>query len=233
MPPPTNPSARHHADLVSEWSARFRAVARPALHGTPVTDPHADEPARRAFIANFADELGHRRRLDAPFLHALLGLHPASDPPDPHRLDLDDRLWWAVHRPDLPIAPTGETTGPLDPDLAQIAIEARTETELAAMHALFRLGLDRNNPALTDRALAAAAWQVAELQPDNGTNHPWAAHVFVALAIRRGDDTAQDALLHAQTLVHNCQVNLGRADRLSACILWDAADTLERAAQSL
>ncbi len=210
--------------LYDEWIARFRAVARPALQGTPVLDPHADADARRRFAAGFADEHGNRRRLDRPFLHALLGLGP----PDvaPATADLDDRLWWALHDPGITL-PDPDAEGPLDPAQADAAIEWRTEVELAATHALFRIALDRADPALTRRALAAARWQVAELQPDNATNHPWAAHVFLVLAAE-DPQIAPEALLHAQTMVHNCQVHLGRADRRSACILWDAADTLER-----
>ncbi|MCC5824089.1 MAG: hypothetical protein JJU44_12460 [Planctomycetes bacterium] len=68
------------------------------------------------------------------------------------------------------------------------------------------------------------------MQPDNGTNHPWGIHVFVVLAAR-SEDTGESgaALMHAQTLLHNCQVQQGKADRLSACILWDAGETLGRA----
>jgi hypothetical protein len=36
----------------------------------------------------------------------------------------------------------------------------------------------------------------------------------------------QDARLYAETLLHNCQVTLGRADRRSAWILLDAGQEL-------
>lgn len=142
---------------------------------------------------------------------------------------MDDRLWWAVHDPSVPLEGFRAGYGPLDPGFMHAGIETWTQTELAAVHALFRLGLDRCEPRLIARALDAAAWHVAELQPDNATNHPWAAHVFVALAVRRGEGGgAEEALLHAQTLLHNCQVYLGRPDRFSACVLWEAAAQLER-----
>lgn len=243
--------------LIGAWGARLRVVAARVLAGSVVADPDAGVGARRAFVAGFRDELGHRARVVTPFLSALLGVDPdgIDGPPPPHsahpvgagalgpgapgadgggrgrRLDLDDRLWWAVHEPWSPVAEYGAGVGPLDPGLAEIAIESRTETELSAMHALFRLGLDRGEAGMVERALDAARWQVAELQPDNGTNHPWGIHVFVSLAAREADaEVAGAALMHAQMLLHNCQVQQGRPDRLSACILWDAAATLGRLA---
>lgn len=189
------------------------------------SDAGADE--RRAFVAGFGDEMGNRARVATPFLSAALGIGPVGERGG--AMDLDDRLWWAVHDPESAVAEYGSGIGPLDPGLAEIAIESRTETELSAMHALFRLGLDRGEPGMIGRALDAARWQVAELQPDNGTNHPWGIHVFVVLAAR-SDDPGESgaALMHAQMMLHNCQVQMGRADRLSACILWDAALTLGR-----
>ena len=209
------------------WAQTLRAAARGPLVSTPCVEPASTDADRAGFVAGFTDELGNRPRIAAPFLSAMLGIAPTA--PAPQRpADLDDRLWWAVHAAGTPIADLAGT-GPLDPLLAEIAVESRTEIELSAMHALVRLSLDRHEPALLDRAFAAARWHLAELQPDNGTNHPWAIHVFLSLAAR-ADDAAESAaaLVHAQTLLHNCHVAQGRPDRLSACILWDAAATLDR-----
>lgn len=224
MPNPTPAPAPH--PLIAEWAGRLRAVARRTIGGEPIADPHATPDARRAYLDAFTDERGNRPRCVTPFLAAAMDLAPAG--PRPRVLDLDDRLWWAVHDPAAQIPAPTPGPGPLDPDPTD-AIEPRTEIELAAMHALYRLGLDRRRPDLVARALDAARWHAAELQPDNGTNRPWGVHVFVTLASAAGDpDESAAALLHAQTLLHNCRVQLGRADRLSACILWDAARTLER-----
>lgn len=216
--------------LIREWAIRLRSIATRTLAVTPIADPAATEPARRAFMESFADELGNRARVATPFLAAAMNIQPGPDRPSAARaMDLDDRLWWAIHDPEQPIADLTHGVGPLDPTLAEIAIESRTETELSAVHALYRLGLDRREPAMIARALDAARWHVAELQPDNGTNHPWAVHVFVLLAAGSPDQgQAGAALMHAQMLLHNCQVHQGRADRLSACILWDASCTLDR-----
>jgi hypothetical protein len=206
------------AEIIGGWSSRLRSAATRVLAGTPVVDAGAGPAERHAFVDGFSDELGNRARVATPFLSAVMGIEPAA--PRPDRLDLDDRLWWAVHEGDSPVSDLGSGCGPLDPALAEIAIESRTETELSAMHALFRLGLDRGEPGMVGRALDAARWQVAELQPDNGTNHPWGIHVFVVLAAQEDDPGLSGAaLMHAQ---------LGRPDLLSACILWDAAVTLER-----
>jgi len=80
-------------------------------------------------------------------------------------------------------------------------------------------------PSLFSRALAAAEWHLEALQPDNATNRPWACHVFAILGVERA---RPDAILHAQTLVHNCMVAQGRPDRRSALILVDAARAIER-----
>jgi hypothetical protein len=233
VPPtsPPNPPASVPHPLIAEWATRLRAVARRTLGTEPITDPDATPDARRAFLNAFADEQGNRARVATPFLAAVMGLPlDALATPRPGAMDLDDRLWWALHDPHQPITDLTRGVGPLDPGLAEIAIESRTETELSAMHALYRLGLDRAQPALIARAFDAARWHAAELQPDNGTNHPWSVHVFVLLAAHSQDPGESGAaLMHAQTLLHNCQVQQGRADRLSACILWDAAMTLDRA----
>lgn len=219
-------------DLIRRWGERLLAVGSKQLAQTPLTDPAASHEARVSFVDGFKDERGHRARVATPFLSALLGITPTSARSS--KLDLDDRLWWAVHDPDSRIADFGAGSdavgqGPLDPTLGDIAIESRTETELAAMHALFRIGLDRVQPGMIQRALNAARWQIAELQPDNGTNHPWGIHVFVVLAARSPDNPESSAaLMHAQTMLHNCQVGMGHPDRLSACVLWDAGQTLAR-----
>ncbi len=213
--------------VIGAWESRLRAMAQRSLEGTPLARADATPDERRAFVDAFSDELGNRARVVTPFLAAAAGLSPSGT--RGATLDLDDRLWWAVHDPESAVADFGSGVGPLDPTLGEIAIESRTETELSAMHALFRLGLDRGEPGMIRRALDAARWQVSELQPDNGTNHPWGIHVFVVLAAGSHDPAeAGAALMHAQMLLHNCQVQMGRPDRLSACILWDAAVTLGR-----
>lgn len=218
--------------MIVEWGKRLQAVGGRALAGTPVVDPDASQEDRALFVKEFVDERGHRARVATPFLSAMLGV--ALGDVRPEKMDLDDRLWWAVQEPDSRIADFGASSdgvgrGPLDPTLGEIAIESRTETELGAMHALFRLGLERNEPGMIERALSAASWQVEELQPDNGTNHPWGIHVFIVLAGRSSNaQRSSAALMHAQTMLHNCQVGMGYPDRLSACVLLDAGRTLAR-----
>lgn len=237
MPTPTDRTTR-------DWADRLRLVASRADGVGTLWDTDATPEARRAFAADFRDELGNRARVITPFLSAVLGVDPGPHPTA--KPDLDDRLWWAVHDPDAPIGELigdqlgeqlgnlGHPFGPLDPALNEIGIEARTEIELSSMHALLRLGLDRSDPSLVERCLDAARWHIGAMQPDNGTNHPWGIHVFVLLAGRSGDPgEAAAAMMHAQTLLHNCQVQQGRPDRLSACILWDAALTLAAAAGSM
>lgn len=115
--------------------------------------------------------------------------------------------------------------GALLPQGLHRAIEVWTETELSCLHALWHAGDRNGRPDWQQRALAAARWHVSRLQPDNATNRPWAAHLFVLVAARDG---CADAALYAETLIHNCQVQSGRPDPLSALILVDSADALDR-----
>ena len=80
---------------------------------------------------------------------------------------------------------------------------------------------------MRERVDALVDWHTRELQPDNGINRPWGVHVFVMRSIEADDEQIQlDAMLHAQTLVNNCCISLGKPDVLSAMILLDAANAL-------
>lgn len=70
-----------------------------------------------------------------------------------------------------------------------------------------------------------AAWHVGHLQPDNATHHPWAVHLFLHQSLHAGD---VEAGMYAGTLLHNCRVMTGQPDALSAHILMDAANALQR-----
>ncbi len=104
--------------------------------------------------------------------------------------------------------------GPLVGELRAEGIEAWTQAELIALHGLSIGAWD--NSAAWRRCESAARWLMAEVQPDNATNRPWAAHVFLRMWAREGD---VDARMYAETLVSNCRVALGKVDRLSGLIL--------------
>jgi hypothetical protein len=208
-----------------QWSDHLRALARQALAGTPLDGASRSVDTDVGdFVDTFRDEHGHRRAVDRPLLCRLLGRDPG---PAPDGASIDVRIWHALAHPDQASVDHDPGPGPLIGTAAfqTGAIETTTETELAALHGLWHLGETR--PALRARCLDAARWHVETLQPDNGTNHPWAVHVFVALADAEGDSArAHEAMLHAETLVHNAVVNLGRPDRFSACVLLDSANAL-------
>jgi len=119
------------------------------------------------------------------------------------------------------LVPRLAPTGPLIDQGSARAIEVWTESELSALHALSWLGVAPGGEELFGRALTAAAWHVEHTQPDNATQRPWSVQVFAALAARDGN---ADAGVFAETLLHSCQVSMGRADILSRHILSDAAD---------
>ena len=195
------------------WIRRLQATCGPkALDGI---DP-----------ATFADEQGNRRAVDAPLIAWLTGTSAEV----PSRPGLDLILWHALAA-DSPIGVSLPESGPLQdanaPSRGEVAIEVWTERELAAIQALWTLGVSRNNKALRDRAEAAASWCVQELQPDNATAHPWAVNAFVALSAA-GDIEAD---LYAQTLMHNAQVGTGRPGRFASLVLLASLRSLELASE--
>ncbi len=211
-----------------DWAGYLESVSRPVLAGTPLAQADVNQEDALAFLDGFTDERGHRRAVDRPLLTWMLrrslGAGPVPEPgPGPVGLDL--ALWWALATGRGVGGLVEEGEGPLVGlgAFESGAIEATTETELGALHALWHHG--RDDDAARSRCLAAARWHVENLQPDNGTNHPWAVAVFVGLAAEDGRIGA-GASLHAQTLVHNALVASGRPDRFSACLLLDAARSL-------
>lgn len=213
---------------LTQWAALFRSAAAPSLRNTPLDPVHppASTPDPDHFIASFADERSHRRPVDRPLLCALLGR--AAGPPAPNSAP-ETVLWHAVTEPSIDPAPlllTAHHDRPFPllyhPADDQITIELRTEAELSALHALDHLACRRRDAALASRVRAAAAWHLAELQPDNATGHPWAIHVFARLAAHRD----LPALVHAEGLLHACCVGRGHADRFSALILLHSARAL-------
>lgn len=213
---------------LSDFAAWIRALAEPVLRETPLCAPST--PAQRVgFIDSFADERGHRRAVDRPLLAFMLGEKPPTTPAlgasrPGARTSADLELWTALAENRAPAwAPSGH--GPLVFRLDDPAIEIATETELSALHALDHLEKRGGEAwATRERTEEAAAWCVAHLQPDNATNHPWAAHIFARLGLADAE-----AALYAETLVSNCLALTGAPDRFSACVLLDAARSLDGA----
>lgn len=205
-------------DTLAWWVDQLKAAGAPAA-GIDLSAP-------------FRDDHGHTRPVDVPFI-AWLRRRPPDPPLEPGATP-DVALWDALARDNTPAftdnlfrvldrAPrTTWDSGALLPQRG-VALEAWTEADLCAIHALWRLARRHNRPEWLDRVNRAALWHLENVQPDNATAHPWAAHVFALMHASNGDGAAR---LHAELLMHNCRVNLGRADRLSALILMDAADAV-------
>lgn len=173
-------------------------------------------------MRDFSDELGDRRPIDPLLLAHATGVAPPQDlwqacfghaETDPAL-----SLWLTVCDPARPLTIDLRGAGPLFPELRDVGIETWTEAELSGLHALPLVA-----GCTEARVISASNWLMAELQPDNGTNRPWAVHVFLDRWIR---ERHEDARLYAETLAHNCRVTLGVPDRLSAVILASAAKAL-------
>lgn len=177
-------------------------------------------------LRSLADQRVPGPPLGAPagFL-AWIGAHAAPPAPDPPALD--DALWWALTAPAIdPFEHVdAAASAALFPQSSSQTIEVWTERELSGLHALWRLAQTRpeQREAAAARARAGARWHVEHTQPDNATNRPWAAGLFLILAREDDDHTAR---LYAETLIHNCQTTHGVPDALSGLILRDAADML-------
>lgn len=210
--------ALHLRETTLLWAQRLRTLCEPVLVQTNAR-PSSE------WIGSFSDEHGDRRLVDPPLLSLVLGC-PASPPSQVDRLPPDVRLWWCLQQRswDDDILAPGSAC-PLVPHRPDTAIEVWTEAELCALHALWSASLWLQRTDLRDRAVRAVRWHLDHTQPDNATNHAWAAHVFARVAIEHND---RDCEMYAQTLVHNCCVWDGRPDRLSAFVLMHAAMELQR-----
>lgn len=143
------------------------------------------------------------------------GTSSASSVPAIRQISIEDRV---AGRARLAEGPDGEGA-------ALGAIEVWTETELRGLHALWWHAHRTRNPHLASLVESSRRWLIDHIQPDNATNRPWGAHVFL-LAGFGTDNASHESRLFAETLIHNCQVTLGRADSLSAWILIDSARAL-------
>lgn len=201
------------------WAKLMRATA-----GSPRIPLEGSPAAKRACLDEFRDERGHRRAVDRPVLARLLGMDPGERP---RTADREVLLWWAVHDPDADPWPLIEGDGPLLGLDMDLGIEAWTEAEFAALHALSWIALRRGDAAAMERLLRAAEWHMRETQPDNGTNHPWAVHVFA-----HAGERTPDAAMYAEGILHNCLIggSGGAAGAFSAVLLLDAAAWMEASA---
>lgn len=217
-----NPS---HAD----WARHLRHLAGAETH----TD-----------ASGFADDLGHTRPVDTPFFAWRAAR--AGHGPDARAAwdDSPDVLLWAALT-DPAVDPASVLSGPhaeretrqrfddgalFSQRAGKVPLEVWTEQELSAAHALSWLVTQQRHSGLAGTLDDVARWHVRSLQPDNATNHPWAVHLFIDRSITLDDETDRGAArLYAETLLHNCQVSMGRPDAFSAQILLDSADWLDAA----
>ncbi len=201
---------------IKEWIAHLDGLVAGPMAGVPM-DGTDDE--KRLYIDSFCDEFGARRATDRALLCRVLGVEYERG--EVVSGDLDFSLWEAVHLGGDWRGLISDSDGLVN--LMGLAIEHRTLIELCGLHALWHLA----DQEMRSRIDGLVDWHVRELQPDNGINRPWGVHVFVVRSVEAEDKrTRLDAMLHAQTLVSNCCVALGKVDVLSGFILLDGANAL-------
>lgn len=213
------------AGELSNWSDQLQALATASLPDAPVGSGCSIQQ-RQAFVADFRDEAGIRRSTDGHLISHLLGLF-AGTYADSSGGGPEEQLWRAVLEPGLSLDCIDiHGSSELIPSARSLGLEAWTEMELSCLHALSTIAAIRRDEAVWARCRRAAEWHLAELQPDNATNRPWAVHAFVAIS-----ETHPHALMHAGTLVHNACVERGRPERRSALIMLHSAMVLRMLAQ--
>jgi len=215
------PPKRPFIPSVEQWVAHLNGLIARPLEVVPID---GTDEQKFVYIEGFRDEFGSRRSTDRALLSRVLGVEYQCVHSE--KCDLDHRLWEAVHGIGGEWGSfVSETGGLVEP--TGYAIEHRTLIELSALHALWHLFAGGAGEPMRERVDALVDWHTRELQPDNGINRPWGVHVFVMRSIEADDEQIQlDAMLHAQTLVNNCCISLGKPDVLSAMILLDAANAL-------
>lgn len=203
----------------------------------------------------FSDEFGSRRPVDRPFLSALLRRQlsgegwPTSQSVDVQlwtlaaeiactdpaelasgRVAFEDRTWQVLggEAKSPRFGDNASWFAPLFGEAFEGTVEVFTESQLCGLHALDAIGLALDSEAIMDRVAGSCRWLQENLQPDNATNHPWAIQTFIRCELL---GLISDGAMYAGTLLSNCQVTLGRPDRLSAAILLHSADLLAMAAE--
>ncbi|MBX3358735.1 MAG: hypothetical protein KF745_09925 [Phycisphaeraceae bacterium] len=199
-----------------QWANRLRGYA--GLSVGPGMPPSGE----------FRDEAGHRREVDGPFLAWRAGRRGAAVESGGPAARLWSMLLDHGADPGRVVAALGSGEQGQGPLLGEPSgpIEVWTEEELSSLHAAWHLARLRGREEWRRRCLAAAAWHVENIQPDNGTNHPWGIHVFIEAG--EADASVAGAMeYHAEFMLHSSLVSAGKPDVLSAYILEDAAECLE------
>lgn len=211
---------------IDRWILRLRSASLPVLQGTPIPRPEAFTLDQRIeYINAFTDECGSQRGVDAFLLAHVLRVPADALAQAQPTVEPWLEIWSSLSRGRAGLAVVPGVP-PIAADPACWALEQESARELAAVHALWYHA--KANLALRPALDKAARWLIANVQPDNATNHPWAVHVFADRAARLGDTPeGQMSALYAQQLFHNPLVARGTPDLLSAVIFWDAAQGLE------
>ncbi|MFG0328043.1 MAG: hypothetical protein ACF8SC_12345 [Phycisphaerales bacterium JB037] len=210
---------------IEQWIAGLEKLATPSLAGSAVFGEGSANPELRAqFAAAEVERVPTGRAAEQLLVHSLAGVRPSGEPTA--SASIDDRLWAAVFDADIDPLSMIPGAGSLQTDEPSSSLEAWTEVDLAALHALWWIGVRGGEVRVQERTREAVLWHVDTIQPDNGTGRPWAVQAFAWIGVMEDDHAAR---LHAQGLVHASRLAGDRPDRFTACILLDAARGLRAA----
>ena len=143
--------------------------------------------------------------------------------PAPHGSTIAMETWLiysqAVRGEAPAIASLRRAIGQLAPTALRTTINDNPEPwwqqEMMILHALHSFALRQKDFALIKKTLEAAAFHLAEIQPDHATNEPWAVHAYASHV---------DGNVTAETLLHAAYMNGGGV--LSETSRWILADAL-------
>lgn len=224
-----------HYDLFMESQPRIPSIEQWIPHLNHLTRDTArkipqscDNRTKISYIESFVDEYGSRRTTDQALLSRVLDI-PYIPAETDGEADIDLKLWNALYADASWERWLPDQGGLVHED--GYAIEHRTLIELSSLHALSHLintKIGTRIEELSDRVNMLVDWHTRELQPDNGIHRPWGIHAFIFRSVDEScpTDIRLDAMLHAQTLLSNCCVSMGKPDLLSGIILIDSLNAL-------
>ncbi|MCA9279643.1 MAG: hypothetical protein H6815_10180 [Phycisphaeraceae bacterium] len=206
------------------------------------TQPEAD---RIAWINAYRDHYQHRRSTDGPVLAHVLKVSQSVDQSGAASVTVWEALAAnnenLISRAVVDVCDLALREKPLTQGFDTDPIEQWTERELAVLHAVTTIAIQRRDESVLARLYRAACWHVREIQPDNATNIPWACHTFAYASCvaqqMKNEEMTTTAAMHVETILHNAVVSSmdahGLIDHRAAALLIDAAESLHMLSASV
>jgi len=206
----------------SEQLRRWRDLLRSAVGTAELSPIDTGYGDRAVTLAALEETVDINRSIDVPDLTL-----PRLPAPAPHGSETAMLVWLTLSqavRGEAPaVAALRKAIEQLSPNALRATIDDNPEPwwqqEMMILHALHSFALRQRDYTLIEKTLGAAAFHLAEIQPDHATNEPWAIHAYA---------THADGTVTAETLLHAAYMNGGGVlSEVSRWILADAVAALD------